>query len=171
MQRPYFIWCKRIKKYANSIKAANILLRFYCNRILETDKIEDQQECGFYSGYSESAIAYFWKLNVQPFWIWRCILSAGPQPTKYLSKDTNLETLLKEGHINQRMAAAVTFAFIEVYGLGETPKTIVLADLSRMSRRILLRQPNFGERSVERIEKLCQMVGIQLLDQKTSLLK
>ena len=98
-------------------------------------------------------------------------MSAGPQPTKYLSKDTNLETLLKEGHINQRMAAAVTFAFIEVYGLGETPKTIVLADLSRMSRRILLRQPNFGVRSVERIEKLCQMVGIQLLDQKTSLLK
>lgn len=98
-------------------------------------------------------------------------MSAGPQPTKYLSKDTNRETLLKEDHINQRMAAAVTFAFIEVYGLGETPKTIVLADLSRMSRRILLRQPNFGVRSVERIEKLCQMVGIQLLDQKTSLLK
>ena len=98
-------------------------------------------------------------------------MSAGPQPTKYLSKDTNRETLLKEDHINQRMAAAVTFAFIEVYGLGETPKTIVLADLSRMSRRILLRQPNFGVRSVERIEKLCQMVGIHLLDQKTSLLK
>lgn len=94
-------------------------------------------------------------------------MSAGPQPTKYLSKNTNLETLLKEGHINQRMAAAVTFAFIEVYGLGETPKTIVLADLSR----ILLRQPKLGVRSVERIEKLCQMVGIQLLDQKTSLLK
>ena len=49
-------------------------------------------------------------------------MSAGPQPTKYLSKDTNLETLLKEGHINQRMAAAVTFAFIEVYGLGEKPE-------------------------------------------------
>jgi hypothetical protein len=85
-----------------------------------------------------------------------------------LTKADSLEMLLKNGLINRRMLAAITLAFVESYGLDETPEVIVLDDLSKLSRRSLLRQPNFGISSVEYIEKLCATVGVHLLDQKAN---
>ena len=81
-----------------------------------------------------------------------------------LSPETTLEDLLLNGSINQRMATAITAAFIETYGFAETPKPLRLADMEKISRRILLRQPNFGLRSVEQLAALCAKAGVSLLD-------
>ena len=63
-----------------------------------------------------------------------------------LSPETTLEDLLFNGSINQNMAIAITAAFIESYGFAETLKPLRLADMEEISRRILLRQPNFSMR-------------------------
>ncbi|MEC8281941.1 MAG: hypothetical protein VX021_08330 [Pseudomonadota bacterium] len=46
-----------------------------------------------------------------------------------LSPETTLEDLLLNGSINQRMATAITAAFIETCGFAETPKPLRLADM------------------------------------------
>ena len=81
-----------------------------------------------------------------------------------LSPETTLEDLLLNGSINQRMATAIAAAFIETYGFAETPKPLRLADMEKISRRILLRQPNFGMRSAEQLAALCAKAGVSLLD-------
>ena len=48
-----------------------------------------------------------------------------------LSPETTLENLLLNGSINQRMATAITAAFIETYGFAETPKPLRLADMEK----------------------------------------
>ena len=81
-----------------------------------------------------------------------------------LSPETTLEDLLLNGSINQRMATAITAAFIETYGFAETPKPLRLADMEKISRRILLRQLNFGMRSAEQLAALYAKAGVSLLD-------
>ena len=49
-----------------------------------------------------------------------------------LSPETTLEDLLLNGSINQRMATAITAAFIETYGFAETPKPLRLADMEKI---------------------------------------
>ena len=80
------------------------------------------------------------------------------------SPKTTLEDLLLSGGINQRMATPITAAFIETNGFAETPKPLRLADMEKISRRILLRQPNFGMRSAEQLAALCAKAGVSLLD-------
>ena len=62
------------------------------------------------------------------------------------------------------MATSITAAFIETYGFAQTPKPLRLADMEKISRRILLRQPNFGTRSAEQLAALCAKAGVSLLD-------
>ena len=81
-----------------------------------------------------------------------------------LSPETTLENLLLNGSINQRMATAITAALIETYGFAETPKPLRLADMEKISRRIMLRLPNFGMRSAEQLAALCAKAGVSLLD-------
>ncbi|MEC8116872.1 MAG: hypothetical protein VX124_05855 [Pseudomonadota bacterium] len=81
-----------------------------------------------------------------------------------LSPETTLEDLLLNGSNNQRMATAITAAFIETYGFAETPKSLRLADMEKISRCILLRQPNFGMRAAEQLAALCAKAGVSLLD-------
>ena len=81
-----------------------------------------------------------------------------------LSPETTLENLLLNGSINQRMATAIIAAFIETCGFAETLKPLRLADMEKISRRILLRQPNFGMSSAERLAALCAEAGVSLLD-------
>ena len=81
-----------------------------------------------------------------------------------LSPETTLEDLLLNGSINRRMATAITAAFIETYGFAETPKPLRLADMEKISRRILLRQPNFGMRSAGQLAALCAKAGVSLLE-------
>ena len=81
-----------------------------------------------------------------------------------LSPETTLEDLLLNGSINQRMATAITAAFIETYGFAETPKPLRLADMEKISRRILWRQPNFGMRSAEQLAAVCAKAGVSQID-------
>ena len=62
------------------------------------------------------------------------------------------------------MATAITAAFIETYGFAETPKPLRLADMEKISRRILLYQPNFGIRSAEQLAALCAKAEVSQLD-------
>ena len=81
-----------------------------------------------------------------------------------LNPETTPEDLLLNGSINQRMATATTAAFIETYGFAETPKPLRLADMEKISRRILLRQLDFGMRSAEQLAALCAKAGVSPLD-------
>ena len=76
-----------------------------------------------------------------------------------LSPETTLENLLLNGSINQRMATVITAAFIETHGFAETPKPLRLANMEKISRHNLLRQPNFGMRSAEQLAALCANPG------------
>ena len=81
-----------------------------------------------------------------------------------LSPETTLEDLLLNGSINQRMATAITAAFIETYGFAETPKPLRLADMEKISRRILLRQPNFRHALGRAIGCVMCQSGVSQLD-------
>ena len=62
------------------------------------------------------------------------------------------------------MATSITAAFIETYGFAQTPKPLRLADMEKISRRILMCHPNFGMRSAEQLAALCAEAGVSLLD-------
>ena len=76
-----------------------------------------------------------------------------------LSPETTLEDLILNSSINQRMVTAITAAFIEICGFAETPNLLRLADIIKISRRILLRQPNLGMRPAEQLVALCAKAG------------
>ena len=50
---------------------------------------------------------------------------------RILSPETTGEDLLLNGSINQRMATAITAAFIETCSFAETPKPLRLADMQK----------------------------------------
>lgn len=79
-----------------------------------------------------------------------------------LTPKTSIGELFSRGAINNRTLMAVRRALAELNGpsmVGQNPR---LEELSFMPREMLLKQRNFGARSMRQLDRICQHVGVSI---------
>ena len=75
---------------------------------------------------------------------------------------TSIGELFSRGEINNRTLMAVRRALAELHGPRMTAQNPRLEELSFMPREMLLKQRNFGARSMRQLDRICQHVGVSI---------